>query len=90
MASIQGKITYIKLGNDFGVVEIEEAGTGVKEQCVIWWYMDGDPKPATYVRTIQQMQISLLREAMINGLSVVYQWDSATGKTQNIKVLRAS
>ena len=90
MASIQGKITYIKLGNDFGVAEIEEEGTGIKEPCVIWWYMDGDSKPATYVRTIQQMQLSLLSEAMLNGLFVVYQWDSATGKTENIKVLRAS
>ncbi|HTP67147.1 MAG TPA: hypothetical protein VMJ66_17280 [Geobacteraceae bacterium] len=87
MALLQGKVTYIKIGDDFAIAEIQEDGTGVKEQCPIWWYMDGDPKPEAYVRTIQQTQIMLLKEAMVSGLTVVNQWDESTGFPQNIKVL---
>jgi hypothetical protein len=35
------------------------------------------------------MQISLLTEALVNGLSVIIDWDQSTGLPHNIKLLAA-
>ena len=89
MPDIQGKVLYIKIGDDFAVAKIKEDGTGDEEQCPIWMYLQGDPKPPTYKRTLQTMQISLLTEALVNGLSVIIDWDQSTGLPHNIKLLAA-
>jgi hypothetical protein len=89
MPELQGKVLYIKVGDDIGVVKILEDGTGDEETCIIWAYLGSDPKPPTYKRTLQTMQISLLTEALVNGLSVIIDWDQSTGLPHNIKLLAA-
>jgi hypothetical protein len=89
MPDMQGKVLYIKVGDDLAVAKIQEDGTGDEELFVIWWYQEGQAKPPTYRRTIQGMQISLLSEALVNGLSVVMQWDEGSGVLQNVKLLAA-
>ena len=90
MAEMQGKVLYLKVGDDFAVANIREDGTGEEEPFVIWWYPAGQPQPATYKRTIQGMQISLLTEALVNGLSVIMQWDEGSGLLQNVRLLAAT
>ena len=89
MSDIQGTVLYIKVGDDFAFAKIQEDGTGEEEVCPLWAYLPGDPKPPTYKRTIQSMQISLLTEALVNGLSVVIQWNASSGALENIKLLAA-
>jgi phosphomannomutase len=89
MAELQGKVLSVKVGDDFAVAKIREDGTGDEESIFIWWYQEGQPKPPTYRRTIQGMQISLLTEALVNGLSVVILWDENTGLPLNIRLLAA-
>jgi hypothetical protein len=89
MPELQGKVLYIKIGDDIGVAKIREDGTGEEEVCPIWAYLSGDPKPPTYKRTIHTMQISLLTEALVNNLSVVIYWDQSTGMPINIRLLAA-
>ncbi len=89
MPELQGKVLYIKIGDDMAVARIREDGTGEEEPCVIWAYLPGDPKPPTYKRTIHTMQISLLTEALVNNLSVIINWDQSTGLPNNIKLLAA-
>jgi hypothetical protein len=89
MPELQGKVLYIKIGDDIAVARIKEDGTGDEESCPIWAYLPGDPKPPTYKRTLQTMQISLLTEALVNGLSVVILWDENTGLPLNIRLLAA-
>jgi hypothetical protein len=90
MAELQGKVKTIKVGDDFMFADVEEAGTGVTEICPIWSYLEGETKPLSYVRTIQNMQFNMLRDAMLNNLTVVISWNESTGKPYNIKLLRAS
>ena len=89
MPELQGKVLYIKVGDDMGVAKIREDGTGEEELCPIWAYLGNDPKPPTYKRTLQTMQISLLTEALVNNLSVVIYWDQSTGLPINIRLLAA-
>ena len=89
MPELQGTVVYIKVGDDMGFAKIREDGTGEEELCPIWAYLPGDPKPPTYKRTLQNMQISLLTEALVNGLSVIIDWDQSTGLPNNIKLLAA-
>ena len=89
MPELQGKVLYIKVGDDMGVAKIREDGTGEEELCPIWAYLGNDPKPPSYKRTIQTMQISLLTEALVNNLSVVIYWDQSTGMPINIRLLTA-
>jgi hypothetical protein len=89
MPELQGKVLYIKIGDDIGVAKIREDGTGDEELCPIWAYLGSDPKPPTYKRTIHTMQISLLTVALVNNLSVVIYWDQSTGMPINIRLLAA-
>jgi hypothetical protein len=89
MPELQGKVLYIKIGDDIGVAKIREDGTGEEELCPIWAYLGSDPKPPTYKRTIHTMQISLLTVALVNNLSVVIYWDQSTGMPINIRLLAA-
>lgn len=89
MPEIQGKIQYIKVGDDFLFAQIKEDGTDELETIPLWWYSEGVAKPPAYVRTIQNIQYALLRDSLVKGLSVIVQWDGTTGKIQNIKLLAA-
>ena len=89
MPDMQGTVLYIKVGDDFAFAKIREDGTGDEEVFTIWWYAEGAPKPPTYKRTIQGMQISILTEALVNVLSVVMQWNASSGALENVKLLAA-
>jgi hypothetical protein len=89
MSQIQGKVRYIKVGDDFGFAKIQEDGTGDEEVFAVWWYQAGQTKPPTYRRTIQGMQISLLTEALVNGLSVIIQRNDNTGAFEFVQLLAA-
>jgi len=89
MPDLQGKVIYLKIGDDFAIANIREDGTGDEELCPIWAYLGNDLKPPSYKRTIQTMQISLLTEALVNNLSVIINWDQSTGMPNNIKLLAA-
>jgi hypothetical protein len=90
MAELQGKVKGINVGDDFMFADVEESGTGVMEIVPVWCYFEGDTKPLSYVRTIQNMQFTMLRDAMLNGLTVVVNWNESTGKPNNIKLLGAA
>ncbi len=89
MAELQGRVLYVKVGDDFAIAKIREDGTGEEEKLFIWWYPEGQPKPPSYRRTLQTMQISLLTEALVNGLSVNILWDENTGYPLNVRLLAA-
>jgi hypothetical protein len=88
MPEIQGKVQYMKVGDDFLFAQIREDGTNELELVSIW-YLTGYPQPPAYVRTIQNMQFTMLRDSLVNGLSVIVQWEGSTGKVQNVRLIAA-
>jgi hypothetical protein len=89
MPAIQGKVRYVKVGNNLAVAKIQEDGTGEEEAVPLWVLLPGDPKPSSYKQTVQKMQISLLSEALVNGLSVIIEWDVPYGEELNVSLLAA-
>lgn len=88
MPELQGKVLYIKVGNNLAVAKIQEDGTGEEEAVPLWALLPGDPKPPSYKQTVQKMQISLLSEALVNGLSVLIAWDEPFGEV-TVRLLAA-
>jgi hypothetical protein len=89
MPELQGKVLFVKVGDDYAFAKIREDDTGEEELCPLWAYIGSDPKPPTYKRTIHTMQISLLTVALVNNLSVIIDWNQSTGLPNNIKLLAA-
>ena len=85
MPTIRGRVEYVKVGDDYGFVQIQEVGTGDLEIFIIWFSDSGPGGPAGFweVMTEQPTTGSLLQvlnEDLDNG-RVIYQSHAATDRS---------
>lgn len=87
MPEIQGKVTYLKVGNDFCFAKIEDVATGMSEVCPIWMGELDESEITPTDLAIRSMQFELLRTSLESGKTVVVDWNSSTGLPYNVKLL---
>jgi len=92
-----GLVERLKVGYDFGIVYLRDEETDTIELFIIWITI-GDialPDPGTFgttlvsgasVRLLQSMQLSLLREAISQGLRVTIRHDEAGSLVHEVEV----
>ncbi|GGK76409.1 hypothetical protein [Mangrovihabitans endophyticus] len=67
MAVITGTVECVQIADDSGFTRIRDTTTGTAETLILWFA----PVTVTeFTRVMQSMWVSLLREAMGNGLRV--------------------
>jgi hypothetical protein len=74
-----GKVRSVKVGSGIGITEILDNATNMSELFFIWFDAAQPDVPSAFDRIKQSQQVSLLREALVNGLQVLITHDAGTG-----------
>jgi hypothetical protein len=74
MAETVGRVSCMRVGDDYGVISLINNATRQSEVFVLWWFptigIGIPPELTSYTRVMHSMWISLLREARTNNLNV--------------------
>jgi hypothetical protein len=83
MPTIRGRVEYVKVGDDYGFVQIQEVGTGDLEIFIIWFSDSGPGGPAGFW-TLQLMT------ALAQRLQVEIFHQPSSAYIQEVKVTRTA
>jgi hypothetical protein len=87
MPELKGTVRCVRVGDDFGFVQMIEQGTGDREIFILWWSgVTGPSDPPVHVRIIQSDWVSILRQAMASGLTVTITHPANSSEVENVQL----
>jgi hypothetical protein len=83
MATMTGTVSCVQLFDDGGFTQIVDPTTQEKEVFILWF---APPEVSAFERILHSMWVSLLREALVNGLTVTITHADAQAQIENVQL----
>jgi hypothetical protein len=81
-----GTVNWVKVSGASDLATFQIATAGTTETFLLWWLGSSPDPPTTTQRLLWTTELSLLRDALTNKLTVTITHDDTSGKIVNVQL----